>query len=77
MNTTNTYKGKSKGFIAIYNPGTLNAHAEVHYNEPYTDASTGTHKGITAPFEDLSVAFGWHIQIFDLETGQLIMEHVG
>lgn len=71
----NTNKDRVQGFIAVYNPGTLNAHAEVHYNEPYTDDSTGTHKGITAPFEDLSVVFECNIQIFDLKTGELIMEH--
>lgn len=67
----------SEGFIAIYNPGTLNARSEVHFNEPYTDASTGTYLGINARFEDLSVVFECDIQIFDLKTGQLIMEHTG
>lgn len=74
---TNKDKCKDKGFIAIYNPGTLNARSEVHFNKPYTDDSTGTYLGINARFEDLSVVFECDIQIFDLKTGELIMLHAG
>lgn len=75
--TNNKGQRQHQGFIAIYNPGTLNARAEVHYNEPYTDDSTGTYLGITSRFEDLSAVFECDIQIFDLETGELIMLHAG
>jgi len=70
MNTT-TNEGRRKGFIAIYNPGTLNAHAEVHYNESYSDPA------VDAYFEAQSLDLECAIQVFDLETGKHIMLYDG
>lgn len=64
-------KSKGKGFIAIYNPRTIRAYAEVHYNEDYSDPA------VDAYFEARSLDLECDIQVFDLETGKHIMLYDG